>query len=111
MQTSMKALIVGSLTLLPRLALASEWNIDPSHTTAGFAIRHMMVNMVHGKFDKVAGTLQLDEQNPTRTTLEVQIDAASIDTNEPKRDAHLKSADFFDVAKFPSITFKSTKVE
>ncbi len=90
---------------------AAEWTIDPAHTTAGFAVKHLMVSTVHGAFGKTTGTVSLDEKDPTKSSVDVTIDASTIDTREPKRDAHLKSADFFDVAKFPNITFKSTKVE
>jgi polyisoprenoid-binding protein YceI len=92
-------------------AAAGEWEVDAAHTTAQFAVRHMMVTTVRGQFDKVSGTVRLDEQDPTRSTIAIRIDAATINTREPKRDEHLRSADFFDVAKHPEIAFRSTKIE
>jgi polyisoprenoid-binding protein YceI len=92
-------------------ALASTWDVDPSHTNVGFSVRHMMATTVKGQFDKVQGTLELDDKDITKSKVEVTIDLASVNTNEPKRDGHLKSPDFFDVAKFPVATFKSTKVQ
>ena len=89
---------------------ATRWDIDPAHSSAGFSVRHMMIAKVHGGFGRMSGQLALDRLNPERSSVEAVIDATSIDTREPKRDEHLKSADFFDVLKFPTITFKSTKV-
>jgi polyisoprenoid-binding protein YceI len=94
----------------PRLAAASSWQIDPAHTSAQFAVRHLMVSTVRGTLGKVTGTVNLDEADPTKSTVEASIDATGINTREPKRDDHLKSPDFFDVAKYPTITFKSKKV-
>jgi polyisoprenoid-binding protein YceI len=89
----------------------TTWVVDPAHSTAGFSVRHMLVNTVKGQFGKVTGEIVLDDQDPTKGSVSVVIDPSTIDTHEPKRDAHLRSPDFFDVAKFPTVTFKSTKVE
>jgi len=90
---------------------AATWEIDPAHTTVSFGVRHMMVSNVRGDFTKVSGTVTGDEKNPAGAKVQATIDAASIDTREPKRDQHLKSADFFDVEKYPTITFVSKKIE
>lgn len=87
------------------------WEIDPAHSSANFSIRHMMIAKVHGGFTKLSGQLTLDRKDPSKSSVEAVIDAASIDTREPKRDEHLRSADFFDVQKYPSIAFKSKRVE
>ena len=89
----------------------TTWNFDFSHSSINFHVRHLMVSKVHGRFHKWDGKLELDAENPANSKLEVTIDAASIDTREPKRDDHLRSADFFEVEKYPTLTFKSTKVE
>jgi polyisoprenoid-binding protein YceI len=98
-------LVAGSVT-----AHAATFEIDPVHSTVQFAVRHMMVSNVRGTFGKVKGTVNLDETDPTKSSVEATIDADSIDTREAKRDAHLKSPDFLDVAKYPTITFKSKRV-
>lgn len=102
-----------ALAIAPALAFgqAATWNIDGSHTRTGFSVKHLVISDVKGEFAKTAGKAQIDEADLSKSTVEVTIEAASIDTRDEKRDAHLKSADFFDVAKFPTITFKSTKVE
>jgi len=100
-----------ALLLFAAPALAVELQVDPAHSTAGFAIKHMMVSTVHGSFGKVTGTLNHDPKDPTKSSANIQIDPASLDTRVEKRDAHLKSADFFDVQKCPEMTFKSTKIE
>lgn len=89
----------------------TTWNIDTSHSGAHFTVRHMVVSKVRGAFSRWQGTLAFDEQNPEASKVSVQIEAASIDTREGKRDAHLRSADFFDVAQYPTLSFESTKVE
>ncbi|MGZ3771899.1 MAG: YceI family protein [Bdellovibrio sp.] len=89
----------------------SLWNIDPTHSSVSFSIKHMMISKVHGAFEKVSGTLIYDPEHISKSKVDVTIDAASINTREVQRDTHLKSADFLDVAKFPNITFKSVKVE
>lgn len=103
--------VAMSLGILPAFAQASTWELDPSHTSIEFSVRHMMVSTVKGQFEKVKGTLQIDDKDVTKSTVEVTIDLASVNTHEPKRDGHLKSADFFDASKFPSATFRSTKVQ
>src|SRR5512145_2964046 len=102
-----------ALILSPALALGqvSTWTFDPAHSHASFSVRHMIISNVRGELGKFSGTLTLDEKDITRSTVEATIDVTAIDTREPKRDEHLKSPDFFDAAKFPNITFKSTKVE
>jgi polyisoprenoid-binding protein YceI len=87
------------------------WKIDPSHTSIGFSVRHMMVAKVKGRFGNVSGTINLDEENPTRSSVEVEVDTASIDTREPQRDTHLRSPDFLDVEKYPVMTYKSRRIE
>jgi polyisoprenoid-binding protein YceI len=89
----------------------SKWVIDSDHTAAGFSIRHLMIANVRGHFNKITGTIHFDPSDVTHSSVEVTIDAASICTGIKKRDEHLRSPDFFDVEKYPQITFKSTKVE
>ena len=91
-------------------ATTSTWNIDPVHTTAEFKVRHMMITNVKGQFTGVTGVLTLDEQDVTKSHVETSIDAASINTREADRDTHLKSADFLDVEKFPTLTFSSSRI-
>jgi polyisoprenoid-binding protein YceI len=89
----------------------SQWNIDPVHSGINFSIRHMVVSKVRGRFAKYAGAIALDEGDITRSTVEMTIDASSIDTGTPQRDAHLRSPDFFDVEKFPELRFRSNRIE
>lgn len=95
---------------LPTLASATIWNIDPDHTNIGFKVRHLMVSNVRGSFDKHIGVVDINDKDITKSKVEVSIDTASINTNVQKRDEHLRSADFFDVAKYPTMTFISKKV-
>ena len=88
----------------------STWNIDPTHSVAEFKVKHMMISNVKGQFSKLSGTLTRDESDPTRDRVEATIEAASIQTRDEQRDNHLKSADFFDVEKFPTLQFKSTGI-
>jgi polyisoprenoid-binding protein YceI len=88
----------------------TTWNIDPTHSVAEFKVKHMMISNIKGSFPKVSGALTLDESDPTASSVEASIDVASLETRDSTRDGHLKSADFFDVEKFPAMTFKSTKV-
>jgi polyisoprenoid-binding protein YceI len=89
----------------------NTWTIDTSHTQAGFAVKHMMVSTVRGSFGKTEGTITWDGKDVSSIKADATIDATTITTNNEKRDTHLKSADFFDVAKFPTITFKSKRAE
>ena len=84
---------------------------DPSHSSASFSVKHMMVSTVRGQFSKFSSTLTWDKDDPSKSSVETKIDAASIDTHDAKRDGHLRSPDFFDAAKCPEITFKSNKIE
>lgn len=87
------------------------WNIDPSHSHVHFSVRHMLVSTVRGSFKVVRGTLEIDEANPELSSVEAEVETASIETGDTNRDNHLKSPDFFEVEKYPLISFKSTKVE
>jgi len=91
-------------------AETQTWELDPAHSAASFSVRHLMVSQVRGHFENMTGTVELDEKNPAESTIEISIDAASINTRNDKRDEHLRSADFFDAAKHPKITFKSTRI-
>jgi polyisoprenoid-binding protein YceI len=91
-------------------AATTTWNIDPVHSVAEFKVKHMMISNVKGQFTSVKGVLNLDETDLTKSYVEASADAASINTRDPQRDAHLKSADFFDVEKFPTLSFKSTRI-
>ena len=86
------------------------YTIDPAHSTAGFKVRHLMVSNVRGEFSGIAGTVVFDPAAPENSRVEARIDATTIHTRDAQRDAHLKSADFLDVEKFPTITFVSTKI-
>lgn len=101
-----------TLTLLtPLAAPAATYEIDPAHTSVQFSVRHMMISNVRGEFTKLSGKVVGEESKPAAATVEATIDTTSIDTRNEKRDEHLRSPDFLDTAKFPTMTFKSTKVE
>jgi len=89
----------------------ATWKFDPAHTTATFTARHMMVTTVHGRFAPPTGKLEFDPENPAAAYVEAEIDATTISTGVDQRDNHLRSADFLEVDKYPTITFKSTKIE
>jgi polyisoprenoid-binding protein YceI len=95
----------------PAAAATTTWQIDPAHTAAGFAVKHLMISTVRGQFKGVTGTVVWDDQDVNKSTIDVTIDATTVDTSEPMRDKDLKSEKFFDVAKYPTITFKSKKIE
>ena len=92
-------------------ALAADYSIDSAHSAAQFSVRHLMVSNVRGEFSKVTGKVAYDDATPAATTVEASVDVSTVSTREPQRDGHLKSPDFFDVAKFPEFTFKSTGVK
>lgn len=89
----------------------STWIIDPAHSSVEFSVRHMMVTTVRGSFGEFSGRIEFDPERPEQASVEAVIQAASINTGTADRDAHLRSADFFDVEQFPTLTFKSTRVE
>lgn len=99
------------LSSLPGVAATSTWKLDPRHTAAQFSVKHMGISTVRGAFSKVEGTVRYDEQDVTKSSVEVSIDVSTVDTREPARDKDLRSDHFFDVEHFPAMTFKSTKVE
>ncbi len=108
---SKSAIAIAFVVALPVLARADTWQIDPVHTNVEFTVRHMMISNVKGQFQKTAGTITANGNDPASAKIDATIDASSIYTRVEKRDMHLKSPDFLDVAKFPTITFISTKVE
>jgi polyisoprenoid-binding protein YceI len=89
----------------------SEWKIDPDHSVAAFTVRHFMITLVRGQFNKVSGSLQFDPATPALGTVAIEIESDSIHTGIPKRDEHLRSPDFLEVDKYPLIRFKSTRIE
>lgn len=109
-----RTVIASALVLtlgLPLSGRAAMYEIDPVHSSAQFAIRHLMVSTVRGDFRKVTGMVNLDENDVTKSTIEAAVDVASVNTGIEKRDAHLRSPDFFDVAQYPTMTFKSKKID
>jgi polyisoprenoid-binding protein YceI len=105
------SIVIAGLLLAPLHVFAATYTIDPAHSTIGFKVKHLMVTNVNGVFEKFKGTVNIDEKDIAKSKVDVTIEMASINTNITKRDDHLRSADFFDVAKFPTMTFVSTKVE
>jgi len=95
----------------PAIAPTSTWDVDTSHAAANFKVRHLMVAYVRGQLGPITGTVFIDEDDLSRSRVEVSIDARGIDTREPRRDEHLRSPDFLDVANHPNVTFRSTRVE
>ena len=98
------------MTTLTAPATTTTWNIDPVHSVAEFKVKHMMISNVKGQFPKLSGSLTLDESDLAKSRVEASIDASSIETRDPQRNAHLKSGDFFDVEKFATLSFASTAV-
>jgi polyisoprenoid-binding protein YceI len=109
-----KAAMIAGLAAaiaLPATAGTTTYQIDPRHSSAGFGVTHLMISTVRGEFHGVTGTVVVDDSDLSKSTVNVTIDATTVDTSEPDRDKHLKSEAFFDVAKYPTIAFHSTKVE
>lgn len=107
----MKTLLIPAALFAAAMAQAQAWNFDAAHSNVGFAIKHLAVSTTRGEFDKIDVKLTGDAAKPTTLQAEVTIQATSVNTKNEKRDEHLRGADFFDVAKYPAITFKSDKVE
>ena len=114
-KTAAAAIFASALTAIAavsaRAAGTQTWNIDPVHSNITFKVRHMMLSDVKGQFDRFSGAITANDDDPKSVEIQATIDATSIDTHSDKRDTHLKSPDFLDVAKYPTITFKSTKIE
>jgi polyisoprenoid-binding protein YceI len=112
MSRKLSALVIVIATLIALSAAAQDtWQIDPRHTAAQFAVRHLGVSTVRGAFTKVSGSVQYDAANPAKTSIQATIEAASVDTRVEMRDNDLRSPNFLDVAKYPTITFQSKRVE
>src|SRR5215467_14019015 len=97
-------------TITTPTTATSTWSIDPAHASAHFKVRHMMIANVRGEFRVIRGTLTLNPNDITRSSVTIEIEASSIETREPQRDAHLRSPDFLDTERYPLITFRSTKI-
>ncbi len=110
-RTAAVAALSGAAFSLPVAAQAARYEIDADHSTAQFAVKHMMVATVRGEFTMLSGVVNIDDKNLKQSSIEATFDAGTINTRVEKRDAHLRSADFFDVAKFPKVVFKSTAVK
>ncbi len=106
-------IIVGlaAVLSLPALAATSNWQIDPAHSSAQFAVKHLAISTVRGAFSSVKGAVQLDDKDITKSSVDVTIDVSTVDTREPNRDKDLRSDHFFDVEHFPTMTFKSKRAE
>lgn len=100
-----------TVTAATQSSKPTQWNIDPAHSAAHFSVRHLMISNVRGEFTKISGSALVNSADHTKSSVEITIDAASINTREPQRDEHLRSADFLDVAKYPTLTFRSKRIE
>ena len=108
---SITAIAAAVLLALPAAAAPSQWALDPQHSSAQFAVKHLMISTVRGEFHGLTGIVNWDDKDITKSTVDVSIDTSTVDTHEPDRDKDLKSPNFFDVAQFPTMTFKSKKIE
>jgi len=100
-----------TVTAVAQSTKPTEWKLDPAHSAAHFSVRHLMISNVRGEFTKIGGSVLLNPADLTKSSVDVTIEAASLSTREPQRDEHLRSADFFDVAKYPTLTFRSKRIE
>lgn len=105
------AVLGSALLAIPAAAQSDTWQLDPNHSAAQFSVRHLGISTVRGNFTKLSGTVQYDPSDPTKSVIDVTIDPASIDTRVQGRDNDLKGEHFFDVTKYPTMTFKSKRVE
>src|ERR1700677_4314484 len=113
LKTAQRTVIVCAITLLASLrifAQTSSWNIDPAHSTAQFTVRHLAISNVTGSFTKVTGSVVLNENDPTQSQVSASIDVSSVDTRVEARDKDLRSPNFFDIEKYPTIEFKSKRI-
>ena len=110
MHTFKRIFLVALIVMTPQVALSASWKIDPAHTAVEFKVRHLMVSWVKGVFTNVAGTVEINESDMSASNVKIQIETASINTNNSKRDDHLRSPDFFDVSTYPMMVFVSKKV-
>jgi len=102
---------MSAVETAPSIGSKTTWKLDPSHTLVEFSAKHLMITTVKGRFTDVEGLIHADEKDPTKSSVEATLKAASIDTRTDQRDNHLRSGDFLDVEKFPEITFRSTRIE
>jgi len=100
-----------AVTGAPQTSKPTQWQIDPAHSAAHFSVRHLMISNVRGEFTKLSGSALITPADRTKSTVEITIEAASVNTREPQRDEHLRSTDFFDVANYPVLTFRSKRIE
>src|SRR6202158_1638619 len=100
-----------AVTAASQVTRPTQWQIDPAHSAAHFSVRHLMISNVRGEFTKLSGSALINPADPAKSSVEITIEAASLNTREPQRDEHLRSADFFDVANYPTLTFRSKRIE
>lgn len=105
------SLLLAAILISAAAAQAQTWQIDANHSAAQFAVRHLAISTVRGRFDKMSGTVVYDPADPTKTTIDAVIDATTINTHIERRDNDLRGEKYFDVAKYPTLTFKSKRVE
>jgi polyisoprenoid-binding protein YceI len=106
-----KNTMTAAVETAPAVGARTVWKLDPSHTAVEFSAKHLMITTVKGRITDVEGTIYINENDPTRSSVEVVLNAASLDTRTDQRDQHLRSGDFLDVEKYPQIKFRSTRIE